>query len=230
MAAALHYASRLSEEAGKARAALGRRVAGLVLLAGAVVPLSIAWAWQDLGPAPFVAACLSGWLLVGLSLVDARLMILPNGPVLALGGAALSFWALSAPEALPDALAGAALGYGVLRGLDLAYRSWRGCAGLGGGDPRLMAACGALLGWAGVPAALVGASLIGLGAVALRRAAGLPGGWRDGSRSAPASQREPGSYGQDRRFPEPAGRRHATTRAARRWRRHMMEEPLDRPH
>ena len=46
------------------------------------------------------------------------------------------------------------------------YRGWRGREGLGAGDPKLLGAIGLWLGPLGVVETLLGASLIGLAAVA----------------------------------------------------------------
>ncbi|WP_417485190.1 prepilin peptidase [Maricaulis salignorans] len=83
--------------------------------------------------------------LAALSLIDARTQRLPDVLTLPLivAGIAVNglifsdFWA---------ALAGAALGYGVLVALELAYKRLRGRDGLGRGDAKLLAAGGA---WCG---------------------------------------------------------------------------------
>jgi leader peptidase (prepilin peptidase)/N-methyltransferase len=55
-----------------------------------------------------------------------------------------------------------------------AYRALRGREGLGGGDPRLLAAIGAWTGWMALPFVLLGASLLGLALAALDRLRGRP--------------------------------------------------------
>ena len=57
---------------------------------------------------------------------------------------------------------GGVAGFGSLWLVAAAYRSLRGRIGLGGGDPKLLAAIGAWLGWTALPFVLVAASVIGL--------------------------------------------------------------------
>jgi leader peptidase (prepilin peptidase)/N-methyltransferase len=65
---------------------------------------------------------------------------------------------------LSYALAGGALGFGMLWAVALGYRIVRGREGMGGGDPPLLGAVGLWLGPMGVIGAVIGASLIGLAA------------------------------------------------------------------
>ena len=88
---------------------------------------------------------------------------------------------LGAAAVLPDPtlaarIAGAALGYAMLEGLRRAYRAWRGREGLGGGDPKLLAAIGAWLGAASLPVVVLVAALLGLAWAALQRVRGRPVG------------------------------------------------------
>lgn len=53
-----------------------------------------------------------------------------------------------------------------------AYRRVRGRTGLGGGDPKLLAAIGAWCGWVPLPFVLLGAAVMGLAIALLRRARG----------------------------------------------------------
>jgi len=65
-------------------------------------------------------------------------------------------------------LIGAAAGFGVLWLLALIYKRLRGRDGLGGGDPFLLGAIGAWVGWMGLPSVLLWASLSGLSVVAAK--------------------------------------------------------------
>jgi leader peptidase (prepilin peptidase)/N-methyltransferase len=87
-----------------------------------------------------------------------------------------------------DALAGAALGGGVLWAIAWGYQRWTGIEGMGLGDVKLLAMIGAFLGWQAIPAVLVVASvsgsLVGI-AVMVARGGGRAGrrvagrlGWR----------------------------------------------------
>ena len=60
--------------------------------------------------------------------------------------------------ALPDRLIGAAAGYGALTLVRLGYRRLRGREGMGGGDPKLLGALGAWMGWQTLPLILLIAS------------------------------------------------------------------------
>jgi leader peptidase (prepilin peptidase)/N-methyltransferase len=64
------------------------------------------------------------------------------------------------------------MGYAGLWLVAALYRRVRGREGLGGGDPKLLGAIGAWLGWAALPLILLGASLLGLGLVLLDRLRG----------------------------------------------------------
>ena len=87
-------------------------------------------------------------------------------------------WAGIGP-ALGDRVIGALAGFAALAAIAWAYRRLRGREGMGGGDPKLLAALGAWLGWRQLPFVLVGAGLIGLAAVAgWRCGAGRPRGHR----------------------------------------------------
>ena len=73
---------------------------------------------------------------------------------------------------LEERLIGAAAGFLALALIAFAYRRLRGREGLGGGDPKLLAAIGAWLGWQQLPFVMLGAGLLGLAAVLLRAARG----------------------------------------------------------
>lgn len=109
-----------------------------------------------------LAGALFGWLLAALALLDRDHFWLPDRLVLPLGLAGLAAGAAGLPPPLVDRLIGAAGGYALLAALALGYRRARGRIGMGGGDPKLLAAIGAWLGWAPLPSVLLAASLMGL--------------------------------------------------------------------
>jgi leader peptidase (prepilin peptidase)/N-methyltransferase len=124
-------------------------------------------------PLPLAAVtALLGWWLLLVAALDLEHHWLPDRltlPLIPLGLAAA--WAGFGPPLAERAL-GAAFGWAALFLIGWAYRRLRGRDGMGGGDPRLMAAIGA---WAGIwplPAILLGAGLIGLAAVAAMRLRG----------------------------------------------------------
>ena len=128
------------------------------------------WQWYTLELLPFV------WALVVVSFIDLDHMILPDvftlsGIVLGLLGATLN------PQRdFMGALAGALMGGGFLWAIAYLYFVLRKEEGMGGGDAKLLAWMGAVLGWTSVPfvimvSSVVG-SLVGLG-YAFRSQSGL---------------------------------------------------------
>src|SRR5690606_3791885 len=119
------------------------------VLALTALPLS-----HRLTPQGVAAAGACSTLLV-LSLIDARTRYLPDAltlPFLWAGlGVAWFGWGVT----LNDAVAAAAMGYGLLRITDAVFRRCRGRPGIGGGDMKLLAAIGAWTGWAPLPAVLL---------------------------------------------------------------------------
>lgn len=116
------------------------------------------------------------WSLIVVSFIDFDHMILPDvftlsGIVIGLVGAALN------PErSFPSALAGVILGGGFLWSIAYIYLLLRKEEGMGGGDIKLLAWIGAVLGWTSIPFVIlfssIFGSLVGLG-LALRAKAGL---------------------------------------------------------
>jgi leader peptidase (prepilin peptidase)/N-methyltransferase len=116
------------------------------------------------------------WGLVVVSFIDFDLMILPDvftlsGIVIGLLGAALN------PErSFSASLIGVLIGGGFLWAVAYLYLIVRKEEGMGGGDIKLLAWLGAVLGWTAVPFIVLVSSLLGsvVGlALALRRQAGL---------------------------------------------------------
>ena len=111
-----------------------------------------------------VASCALGWALVALSAIDLASLTLPDGLTLPLVAIGLGL-ALGGLTGAPIwHIAGAALGYAIIRGLNAAYRGLRGQDGIGGGDAKLFAAAGAWLGAVALPSVLLLACLSGLAA------------------------------------------------------------------
>jgi leader peptidase (prepilin peptidase)/N-methyltransferase len=99
--------------------------------------------------------------LVVVTFIDIDHMILPDkftlsGIVLGLLGGILnpdrSFW---------DALAGVLFGGGFLWAMAYLYFTWRKQEGMGGGDIKLLAWIGAVLGWKSIPFVIMTASIVG---------------------------------------------------------------------
>ncbi len=108
-------------------------------------------------------------LVLAVGVIDARHLVIPTGAVavilllgLADGLVARSSFAHLLASPLGDRALGAVAGYAGMALLRQAYRHLRGREGLGGGDPLLMAALGAWLGWRALPMALLFAAVAGL--------------------------------------------------------------------
>ena len=127
--------------------------------------------WAALAqPTPLAAALttLLGWQLLLIAVIDAEHFRLPDRLTLPLLVTGLLAAVLLDHTAPLDAVIGAAVGFGGLWLLAFAYRRLRGREGLGDGDPILLAAGGAWVGWIGLPSVLLWASAAGLSLVAAR--------------------------------------------------------------
>ena len=127
-------------------------VSGLIGVVGlALLPGTAGWLWA-----------LFGWLLLPLALLDARHFWLPDrlNLLLALTGLLLAGPMLG--TTLLDRWIAAAVGGLGLAATAWAYRRARGAEGMGGGDPKLVAAIGCWLGWQALPLMLLLASLGGV--------------------------------------------------------------------
>jgi leader peptidase (prepilin peptidase)/N-methyltransferase len=142
--------------------------------------LSAAVAWKFGFGAPALAALVFTWFLIALAFIDVDTQFLPDAltlPLLWLG-LLLSLWAplqpgSPIPQVPREAIIGAMAGYLSLWSVYHLFRLITGKEGMGYGDFKLFAACGAWLGWKMLLplvmfAAAVGA-VIGIAILALRR-------------------------------------------------------------
>ncbi len=104
---------------------------------------------------------LFGWQLLALALTDVEHLRLPNRQTFLLAATGIG-QSLLTPERLQDNLIGTAAGFCALSLIRLGYQALRHQEGMGGGDPKMLGAIGAWLGWQALPVVLVGASGIGL--------------------------------------------------------------------
>lgn len=120
--------------------------------------------WSVLAFSGVMAAvtALFGWWLLLIALIDAEHLWLPDLLTLPLGavGIIASLVLGQAPVWTP--FAGVAVGYGGLVLVAWIYKKVRGVDGMGGGDPRLLGALGAWVGWQGLPSVLIWSCLAGL--------------------------------------------------------------------
>lgn len=132
--------------------------------------------WAGLSSGDFTMALMTGvlgWKLLIIALVDAEHFWLPDQLTLPLFVSGLIAAVLlypsglnaAFPSALISPLIGAVAGFGGLWLLARLYRVVRGREGLGGGDPFLLGASGAWVGWTGLPSVLLWASAAGLSVV-----------------------------------------------------------------
>jgi leader peptidase (prepilin peptidase) / N-methyltransferase len=121
-----------------------------------------------------LAGAIFGWILIALIALDVAHYWLPDKLTLPLlmVGLGIGFAGISPP--LVDRIWGAAGGYLSLAAIAFAYRRVRRRDGLGGGDPKLLGAIGAWLGWQALPMVLLGGSGVGLLYVLFRSLQGKP--------------------------------------------------------
>jgi len=119
-------------------------------------------------PVGAVLTALLGWQLLLLAVVDAEHFWLPDALTFPLAASGLAA-SLSLPGMTAiDSLIGAAAGFGGLWAIAWLYRRLRGRDGLGGGDPFMLGAGGAWVGWIGLPSVLLWASAAAFSLVAAR--------------------------------------------------------------
>ncbi|GGI84079.1 type 4 prepilin-like proteins leader peptide-processing enzyme [Polymorphobacter multimanifer] len=145
-------------------AAVPARHLAIELAAAVVVvaPIAVASGLEGVAGAGF------GLSLLLLLVLDAEHFWLPDAVVWPLAG--LGLW-LGLGN-LPARAIGAVAGFGLLWLIAVGYRRLSGREGMGAGDPKLLGAIGAWLGWAALPLVVLGASLLGLALVAADRLRG----------------------------------------------------------
>lgn len=124
--------------------------------------------WAAPGVWDGVAGGVFGLILLVLLVLDVEHFWLPDGVVLALAGLGLAFGV----GEIGEKLVGLVMGFGVFWGISAGYRRVAGREGMGAGDPKLLGAIGAWLGWAALPLVVLGASVLGLVLVGVDRMRG----------------------------------------------------------
>ncbi len=95
---------------------------------------------------------------MALALFDLRHFVLPdwlNG-LLVVSGLAAAIWVALPP--IGDRLIGLVMGYAILVLIGWGYHRLRRREGLGGGDPKLLGAIGAWIGWQALPVVMLAAA------------------------------------------------------------------------
>lgn len=121
-----------------------------------------------------IATALLVWQLLLIAIVDGEHFWLPDRLTLPLLVSGLLANAWIDPSNWTGAVIGSVVGFVGLWSLGVLYRLVRKHDGLGGGDPVLLAAGGAWVGWIGLPSVLIWASVGGLSVVAARMLTGRP--------------------------------------------------------
>ena len=123
----------------------------------AAAAVGAALLWRHPAPEGLLLA-VAGWWLLALMILDAEHQWLPDALTLPF----IPFALLLPGLPLEQRLWGAGLGFAGLWLVGAAYRRLRGRDGLGGGDPKLLAGLGALLGGWSLPFLITGAAGLGL--------------------------------------------------------------------
>lgn len=152
---------------GRCRSCGGRIPRRYPAMEAASAAIGLVAALTAAGPAAWMSAGF-GWALLLIAVIDLEHFWLPRGLTLPLLAAGLAQAGWLAPQALPDRLIGAGLGWGLLAFIAVIYRRARRREGLGGGDPLMLAALGAWVGWQGLAMVMLIASLAGLAVSRLR--------------------------------------------------------------
>nr|WP_315394813.1 A24 family peptidase [uncultured Duganella sp.] len=148
----------LRGKCGNCKAPISPRYPAIELLTGALSVL-VVWrlgsGWQGLGGLVFLYA------LIALTFIDADTQLLPDDLTYPLIWAGLLINVNGTYVSLHDAVIGAAAGYLALWSIYWLYKLVRGREGMGYGDFKLLAALGAWMGWASLPAIVMMSSLVG---------------------------------------------------------------------
>lgn len=124
--------------------------------------LSILIAYQYGTSLACLGALFFTWTLLALFFIDLEHKILPDNITLPLIWAGLLINSFQTFTTLENALFGATIGYLIFWSVATVYKYFRGIEGLGQGDFKLLAACGAWLGWQLIPFIILFSSIIGL--------------------------------------------------------------------
>jgi len=140
------------------KAPISPRYPAIELLTGvlsALVVWKLGTGWQGLGGLFLL------YFLIALTFIDADTQFLPDDLTYPLIWAGLLININGTYVSLHDSVIGAAAGYLALWSIYWVYKLVRGREGMGYGDFKLLAALGAWMGWATLPAIVLMASLVG---------------------------------------------------------------------
>ena len=120
------------------------------------------WVWAVHGSDRLLWGSFLGWSLLLLAAIDIRYFVLPNPLTFGLMALGLAWAFMTNTPTLIDALLGLAVGYLFFALVASSYQRCTGRSGLGEGDAKLLAACGAWTGWQGLSSVVAIAALLTL--------------------------------------------------------------------
>jgi leader peptidase (prepilin peptidase)/N-methyltransferase len=141
----------------------------LIELAALAIAL---WSASLFSGALLWVTCSFGWVLLALAATDLKYYLLPDFLTLPLIPAGLLVAWIFNPQALLSNTIGLAVGYGFVIALRYLYWRLRGREGMGLGDAKLLAGCGAWVAWGGLPSVILVGALTGLAFALLDRMRG----------------------------------------------------------
>lgn len=141
-------------------------------VAAAVIVGMGSGAVADAGWPTMAASVVLGGMLLLLATLDITHFWLPDRLTVPLGAAGLVAQAMGIGPGLASGVLAMALGFGALWLVGAVYRAVRGHEGLGGGDPKMLAAIGAWLAPESLPWVVLLAALLGIAVTAFGRVAG----------------------------------------------------------
>ncbi len=130
-------------------------------LAAAMIGTISAVLFGGLSPLTLAAAVL-GWSLLLLAALDWQHFWLPDRLTFPLAMLGLGANLLAIGPGILDGVIGMLAGFGSLWLIARGFRAQRGYDGMGGGDPKMLGAAGAWLGWVALPQLVLMAALAGL--------------------------------------------------------------------
>ena len=129
----------------------------MVEMSSALAAAAVAWTFGC--GVPMAGALLLTFGFIALACIDLETRLLPDSITLPFLWLGLAFNLFGTYTALPSAVIGAIVGYGVLWSVFQTFRFLTGKEGMGHGDFKLLAMIGAWLGWESLPLVVLFSSL-----------------------------------------------------------------------
>lgn len=142
---------------------------GAIVIASALICISVVFA----NPTDILPGIMLTFALSWAAFVDMDRQILPDALTLGLLVSGFVFRLIDGGDELLSAAIGAFAGFASIHLLGWIYLNFRGVAGIGGGDAKLVAATGAWIGWELLPVFLLVASASALVVIGIRSSLGM---------------------------------------------------------